>query len=194
MQLGDYIQLQLFFGAAKSFCSSSQRNFVMELEKRGLSKVLSNDGLDIRQDVDAARQASDFVKLDDHNKKMAALDNALRARMCRSFIAGAVFGVLILVAIILAIVSLQKIDNTTTDFGDKTGNTSTLVSLMKTQIEALEQKLDTTSLQLDALKVSLSRRIDDKLSASEFTKDTLFSKLENKLCNGRRINLPHTCV
>ena len=168
----------------------------MELEKRSVSKVLSNDGLDIRQDVDAARQASDFefVKLDDHNKKMAALENALRARMCRSFIAGAVFGVLILVAIILAIVSLQNIDNTTTDFGDKIGNTSALVSLMKTQIEALEQKLDTTSLQLDALSVSLNRRIDDKLSASEFTKDTLFSKLENKLCNGRRINLHHTCV
>ena len=78
MQLGDYIQLQLFFGAAQSFCSSSQRNFAMEFEKRSVSKVLSNDGLDIRQDVDAARQASDleFVKLDDHNKKMTALHTA----------------------------------------------------------------------------------------------------------------------
>ena len=156
----------------------------MAKDRRDLSKVLSNDGLDIRQDVDAARQASDFVKLDDHNKKMAALENALRARMCRSFIAGAVFGVLILVAIILGVVSLQKIDNTTTDFGDKIGNTSALV---RTQIEALEQKLNTTSLQLDALNVSLSRRIDDKLSASEFTK-------YYKLCNGRIIKLTDTCV
>ena len=116
--------------------------------------------------------------------------------MCRSFIAGAIFGVLILVAIILAIVSLQKIDNTTTDFGDKIGNTSALVSLMKTQIEALEldlkQKVGTASLQqaLDALNVSLSRRIDDKLSASEFTKDAL----ENKLCDGRMIKSAAACV
>ena len=87
----------------------------MELEKRDLSKVLSNDGLDIRQHVDAARQASDFVKLDDHNKKMAALENALRASMCRSFIAEAIFGVFILVAIALGVVSILSIDNTASD-------------------------------------------------------------------------------
>ena len=42
----------------------------MAKDRRDLSKVLSNDGLDIKQDVDAARQASDFVKLYDHQKKM----------------------------------------------------------------------------------------------------------------------------
>ena len=89
----------------------------MAKDRRDLSKVLSNDGLDIRQDVDAARQASDFefVKLDDHNKKMAALENALRASMCRSFIAEAIFGVFILVAITLGVVSILRIDNTASD-------------------------------------------------------------------------------
>ena len=87
----------------------------MAKDRRNLSKVLSNDGLDIRQDVDAARQASDFVKLDDHNKKMAALENALRASMCRSFIAGAIFEVFILVAITLGVVSILSIDNTASD-------------------------------------------------------------------------------
>ena len=89
----------------------------MAKDRRNLSKVLSNDGLDIRQDMDAAKQTSDseFVKLDDQNKKMAALENDLRARMWRSFIAGAIFGVFVLVAITLGVVSILRIDNTASD-------------------------------------------------------------------------------
>ena len=89
----------------------------MAKDRRDLSKVLSNDGLDIRQDVDAAKQTSysEFVKLDYHNKKMAALENDLRARMWRSFIAGAIFGVFVLVAITLGVVSILRIDNTASD-------------------------------------------------------------------------------
>ena len=92
----------------------------MELGRRSVSKVLSNDGLDIRQDVDAARQATDFefVKLDDHNKKMAALENDLRARMWRSFIAWAIFGVFVLVAITLGVVSILRIENTASDINN----------------------------------------------------------------------------
>jgi len=182
MQLRDYIQLQLFFGAAKSFCSSSQRNFVMELEKRILSKVLSNNGLDIRQDVDAARQASDFefVKLDEHNKKMAALENALRTRMCRSFIAGAVFGVLIMVAIILGVVSLSKIGTTKTDL-DK----------MKEDIRKLnyqlKQKVNSTTLE-DKLRGKLSK----SNFSIEFEATVTTDALEKKLCNNKR--LPKSCL
>ena len=132
----------------------------MELGRRSVSKVLSNDGLDIRQDVDAARQASDFefVKLDDHNKKMAALENALRTRMCRSFLAGAIFGVLIMVAIILGVVSLLKIGTTTTDL-DK------MRKDIRELNDELKQKISSTTLQekLDALGV------EDKLSKSDFT-------------------------
>ena len=144
----------------------------MAKDRRDLSKVLSNDGLDIRQDVDAARQASDFefVKLDDHNKKMAALENALRTRMCRSFIAGAVFGVLILAAIILGVVSLSKIDK------------------MKEDIREL--KVNSTTLQ---------DKIKEKLSKSDFTNqfDARFASvtadaLEEKLCNNKR--LPKSCL
>merc|ERR1711962_512422 len=166
------------------FCISSQRSFVMDFEKRGLSKVVSNDGLDIRQDMDAARQASDFefVKLDDHNKKMAALENALRTRMCRSFIAGAVFGVLILAAIILGVVSLSKIGTTTTDLDE-----------MKEDIRKLKSnQINSTTLQekLDALGV------EDKLSKSDFINQFSVSvtteDLKTKLCNNNQ--LPKSCL
>ena len=160
----------------------------MDFERRGLSKVLSNDGLDIRQDVDAARQASDFefVKLDDHQKKMAALDNALRTRMCRSFLAGAIFGVLIMVAIILGVVSLLKIGTTTTDL-DK------MRKDIRELNDELKQKISSTTLQekLDALGV------EDKLSKSDFTNqfDTSVTTddLEIKLCNNNN-RLPQSCV
>merc|ERR1711962_493526 len=133
-------QLQLFFAAAQAFCNSSQRTVAMAKDRRDLSKVLSNDGLDIRQDVDAARQASDFVRLDDHNKKMAALENDLRASMCRSFIAGAIFGVFILVAIILGVVSILRIDNTASDIHNIKQDYTKTTDLN----EALEKKLSTS--------------------------------------------------
>ena len=158
----------------------------MAKDRRDLSKVLSNDGLDIRQHVDAARQASDFVKLDDHNKKMAALENALRTRMCRSFLAGAIIGVLIMVAIILGVVSLLKIRTNTTDL-DK------MRKDIRELNDELKQKISSTTLQekLDALGV------EDKLSKSDFTNqfDTSVTTddLEIKLCNNNN-RLPQSCV
>ena len=154
----------------------------MDFEKRGLSKVVSNDGLDIRQDMDAARQASDFefVKLDDHNKKMAALENALRSRMVRSFIAGAVFGFLILVAIILGVVSLLKIGTTTSDL-DK----------MKKDIRELNVEL-----KLKVNSTTLEDKLRGKLNkpdfSNEFDATVTADALEEKLCNNKR--LPKSCL
>merc|ERR1711962_1290860 len=164
------------------FCISSQRSFVMDFEKRGLSKVVSNDGLDIGQDMDAARQASDFefVKLDDHNKKMAALENALRARMVRSFIAGAVFGFLILVAIILGVVSLLKIGTTTSDL-DKMKK-----DIRELNVE-LKRKVNSTTFE-DKLRGKLNKPDFIK----EFDATVTADALKEKLCKNNI--LPKSCL
>ena len=159
----------------------------MELEKRGLSKVLSNDGLDIRQDVDAARQASDleFVKLDDHNKKMAALENALRTRMCRSFLAGAVFGVLILVAIILGVVSLSKIGSA--DLDKMKDDIRQLNDELKQKVNKSDFSNESLQGKFHALGVLSKSDFSIELSAT-LTADTL----EKKLCDNNR--LPKSCL
>ena len=58
------------------------------------------------------QMASDFVKIEDHKKQIDAIQIALGARMRRSFIAGAIFGTLILVAIVMAGVGLRKVHKT----------------------------------------------------------------------------------
>merc|ERR1712210_198524 len=81
----------------------------MELERRGhlaASRVLGN-GPDIRPDVNVS--PNEYVKVEDFHKWMKANDAVLRARTRQSFVAGAICGVFVLVAIIMAGVSLGNI-------------------------------------------------------------------------------------
>ena len=84
--------------------------------------VRYNNGSRILSDRDISRpdleielnnqMASDFVRIEDHKKQIDAIQGALGARMRRSFIAGAIFGTLILVAIVMAGVGLRKVHKT----------------------------------------------------------------------------------
>ena len=53
-----------------------------------------------------------YMKVEDYQKWNKVNEAAIKARMNRSFIAGAVFGLLILVAIVLAVFSLHSINAT----------------------------------------------------------------------------------
>ena len=81
------------------------------------SRILSDRDIS-RPDLEIElnnQMASDFVKIEDHKKQIDAIQIALGARMRRSFIAGAIFGTLILVAIIMAGVGLRKVHKTAED-------------------------------------------------------------------------------
>ena len=58
-----------------------------------------------------------YMKVEDYQKWNKVNEAAIKARMNRSFIAGAVFGLLILVAIVLAVFSLQTINATEAALG-----------------------------------------------------------------------------
>ena len=78
------------------------------------SRILSDRDIS-RPDLEIElnnQMASDFVKIEDHKKQIDAIQIALGARMRRSFIAGAIFGTLILVAIVMAGVGLRKVHKT----------------------------------------------------------------------------------
>ena len=126
------------------------------------------------------QMASDFVKIEDHKKQIDAIQIALGARMRRSFIAGAIFGTLILVAIIMAGVGLQKVE----------------ICRYKTaynarEINALENDLgryiksDDLQKKLDALETKLNTKIEDRVSRhtflTEFYEQVDPTKLKNKL-------------
>ena len=53
-----------------------------------------------------------YMKVEDYQKWNKVNEAAIKARMNRSFIAGAIFGLLILVAIVLAVFSLHRINAT----------------------------------------------------------------------------------
>ena len=53
-----------------------------------------------------------YMKVEDYQKWNKVNEAAIKARMNRSFIAGAIFGVLILVAIVLAVFSIHSINAT----------------------------------------------------------------------------------
>merc|ERR1712037_1087901 len=105
----------------------------MELERRGhlaASRVLSN-GPDIRPDVNVS--PNEYVKVEDFHKWMKANDAVLRARTRQSFVAGAICGVFVLVAIIMAGVSLGKLD--VHDQGLK-AQVSKVVTLEETKLDS----------------------------------------------------------
>ena len=102
------------------------------------------------------QMSNEFVKLEDHQKQMTDIEGALAAKKRRSFIAGAIFGTLIFVAIIMAGVSLQKIGNTV---AKETNDMETNIRLYT--ISRLQE-------QLNALEKKLNEKIDQKVSKSDF--------------------------
>merc|ERR1712192_353228 len=103
-----------------------------------LREVVST-GLDIEQDREVSTRM--YVRLDDHERKMKAFDEALMWRSRRTYIAEALLGFLILVAIILAGISLWKIDKT-----------ADLTHKLNTTVSDLEEKLQ------EALNKTVSNR------------------------------------
>ena len=79
-----------------------------------------NSREEIRHGVDITRpdrkytdpMFEQYMKVEDFQKWNKVNEAAIKARMNRSFIAGAIFGVLILVAIVLAVFSLHSINAT----------------------------------------------------------------------------------
>ena len=65
-------------------------------------------GPDIQPDLATGQMSGNYVKVEDYEKWKKANDTALKERMRRSFIAGVLFGIFLLVAIIMAGVSLQQ--------------------------------------------------------------------------------------
>ena len=146
------------------------------------SRILSDRDIS-RPDLEIElnnQMASDFVKIEDHKKQIDAIQIALGARMRRSFIAGAIFGTLILVAIIMAGVGLQKVE----------------ICRYKTaynarEINDLEDDLgryiksDDLQKKLDALETKLNTKIEDRVSKrnfmSEFYEQVDPKKLKDKL-------------
>ena len=102
------------------------------------------------------QMSSEFVKIKDHQKQMTDIEGALAAKKRRSFIAGAIFGTLIFVAIIMAGVSLQKIGNTA---AKETNDMETNMRLYA--MSRLQE-------QLNALEKALNEKIDQKVSKSDF--------------------------
>ena len=85
----------------------------MSMGRRGhhehLREVVST-GFDIEQDRVVSTRM--YVRLEDHERKMKAIDDALMWRSRRTYIAEALLGFLILVAIVMAGISLWKTDKT----------------------------------------------------------------------------------
>ena len=102
------------------------------------------------------QMSSEFVKIEDHQKQMTDIEAALAAKKRRSFIAGAIFGTLIFVAIVMAGVSLQKIGNTA---AKETNDMETNMRLYT--MSRLQE-------QLNALEKKLNEKIDQKVSKSDF--------------------------
>ena len=116
----------------------------MDLERRGhlgVSRVLSN-GPDIRPDPNLSRNMSnEFVRVEDFQKWMKANDTVLRARTHKSFIAGALFAIFVLVSITMAGVSLGKIAKNAKNLDDH--------EVQKVNLEDLEQRLKAKVLKVD---------------------------------------------
>merc|ERR1712037_362184 len=121
----------------------------MELERRGhlaASRVLSN-GPDIRPDVNVS--PNEYVKVEDFHKWMKANDAVLRARTRQSFVAGAICGVFVLVAIIMAAVSLDQID--------KNGGRLTAHEKEKVKFEDLGFKINMS--MVEGLEIKLKEKV-----------------------------------
>ena len=71
--------------------------------------IVGSNGMDLQPDLLVSRKmSSDYVKVEDFERWKKVNDAAIRERMLRSFIAGVLLGICVLVAIIMAGVSLQR--------------------------------------------------------------------------------------
>merc|ERR1712037_833540 len=136
----------------------------MELERRGhlaASRVLSN-GPDIRPDVNVS--PNEYVKVEDFHKWMKANDAVLRARTRQSFVAGAICGVFVLMAIIMAGVSLGKNDENAIRLAEQEVKKVKLEDLeigfkiRMSMVENLESKLGA---KLDLSPTQLQTKLND---------------------------------
>ena len=116
-----------------------------ELERRG-HKIVSrglSDGPDIRPDTNLSgriQMYNEYVKEEEYQKWVKANEAGLRARTRQSFIVGAIFGILVLVAIIMAGVSLGKTAKNTSKLDDhevKKVNLGDLEEELKLKLPAL---------------------------------------------------------
>ena len=120
----------------------------MELERRGhlgVSRELSH-GPDIRPDINlSAQMSNDYVKVENFERWKKLNETVLRARTLKSFITGAIFGILVLVAIIMAGVSLGKIATH---------------EVKKVNLKDHEDGLKAKQKMIDALESSLEKKIE----------------------------------
>ena len=143
----------------------------MDLERRGhlgVSRVLSN-GPDIRPDPTLGRNimSNEYVKVEDYHRWMKANDAVLKARSRQSFVAGFLLGVFVLLAIILAGVSLGQIANNSEDVENKLREKISRVDLVK-------------ELNSKVAKEYLDKYLEDKLNQEGYFENVFKKKVSNK--------------
>ena len=144
----------------------------MDLERRGhlgVSRVLSN-GPDIRPDPNLSRNMSnEFVRVEDFQKWMKANDTVLRARTHKSFIAGALFAIFVLVSITMAGASLGKIAKNAKNLEGhevkiaRNGRDLKDHEVTKVKMEDLEEGLKRKLSKVDDLETRLGK-VEQKLT------------------------------
>ena len=125
------------------------------------------------------QMSNEFVRIEDHQKQMTDIEGALAAKKRRSFIAGAIFGTLILVAIVMAGVGLQKVENSAEVCRQRTAYNTR-------KIYALERKFNE---KLESLETKLDKKVKD-------IEDKLEQKVSNDQFNSKPITvtqLPSAC-
>ena len=104
------LQLQARFVIASVVYPQGKRRGAMARERLGrhepLREVVST-GLDIEQDRAVSTRM--YVRLEDHQRKMKAIDDALMWRSRRTYIAEALLGFMILVAIVFAVMRYYQL-------------------------------------------------------------------------------------
>ena len=108
-----------------------------------------------------------YMKVEDYQKWNKVNEAAIKARMNRSFIAGAVFGFLILVAIVLAVFSLHSINATGAALGK--------------DIQDLEREMRR---KLSLLQNKVGQSVSKKDFSAEFIERVSQSTLNSKLPTG----------
>ena len=108
-----------------------------------------------------------YMKVEDYQKWNKVNEAAIKARMNRSFIAGAVFGLLILVAIVLAVFSLHSINATG--------------AALEKDIQDLQREMRR---KLSLLQNKVGESVSKKDFSAEFIKRVSPSILKSKLPTG----------
>ena len=155
-----------------------------ELERRGhlvVSRVLS-DGPDIRPDTNLngrIQMYNEYVKEEEYQKWVKANEAGLRARTRQSFIAGGFFLVLVLVAIIMAVVSLGKIATNTSNLSE---------CALKEDLNALKEK----KVSFADLDPGLKTKMESDLQ-KELDRITREYRAFAKSCTSGCVNCSNSC-